>query len=160
LFCHDWRAVRVDEWAEGIDPRLLSGPPGKPVDEPSTRFRALSRAESDAAVREALRSWLDPDGLADNPLSRCRLVETHGGDDPVDALRELNGKAIQRLDANPRTRNLHAVLTMTFQSSSTQEAVARRLNMAFSTYRRHLARAIDEVRDRVWQWETQGRIPD
>ncbi|MFF0087063.1 AAA family ATPase [Streptomyces canus] len=160
LFCHDWRAVRVEEWAEGIDARLLSGPPGRPADEPSTRFRALSRAESDAAVRDALRTWLDPDGLADNPLLRCRLVEAHDADHPVEALREVIGKAIQRLEANPRTRHLHAVLTMTFQSPSTQEAVARRLNMAFSTYRRHLARAVDDVRDRVWQWETQGRVPD
>ncbi|MEV0221767.1 ATP-binding protein [Streptomyces sp. NPDC050704] len=160
LFCHDWRAVHVDEWAEGIDAQLLSGPPGKPADEPSTRVRPLTREESDAAVRDALRSWLDPDGFVDNPLLRCRLVKAHGGDDPVEALREVIGKAVQRLEANPRTRHLHAVLTMTFQSSSTQEAVARRLNMAFSTYRRHLARAVDEVRERVWQWETRGRIPD
>jgi hypothetical protein len=160
LFCHDWRAVPVDEWADGIDARLLSGPPGKPVEEPGARFRTLSRPESDAAVRDALRSWLDPDALADNPLLRCRLVETYGGDDPVATLREVIGKAVQRLEANPRTRHLHTVLTATFESSSTQEAVARRLNMAFSTYRRHLGRAVDEVRDRVWRWETRGRVPD
>jgi hypothetical protein len=30
--------------------------------------------------------------------------------------------------------------------------------MAFSTYRRHLARALDEVRETVWDWEVHGRI--
>ncbi|MFE6776771.1 ATP-binding protein [Streptomyces sp. NPDC057702] len=160
LFGHDWRAARVDDWTEGIDARLLSGPPRRPTGEPRAREAALTRAELDAAVRDALRCWLDPDGLAASPLLRLRLVQAQDGVDPVTALRELISKAVQRLERNPRTRHLHAVLTMTFQSSSTQEAVARRLNLAFSTYRRHLGRGIDDVRERLWQWETQGHIPN
>jgi DNA-directed RNA polymerase specialized sigma24 family protein len=160
LFCHDWRTVRVDEWADGIDTRLLSGPPGKPADEPRPAGSTLTREESDAAVRDALRNWLDPDGLAVNPLLRCRLIEEHSSQDAVAALQELLNKAVQRLETNPRTRHLHPVLIMTYQSSFTQETVARRLNMAFSTYRRYLARAVDEIRDRVWLWETQGYVPD
>lgn len=158
LFCHDWRAVRVDEWAEGIDARLLSGAPALAAKEPKSRLTSLSREESDAAVREALRSWLDPGGLADNPLLRSRLVEELSEGDPVTALRDLIGKAVQRLNSHARTRQLHEVLTMTYHSTSTQDAVARRLNMAFSTYRRHLARALDEVRETVWDWEVHGRI--
>ncbi|MFJ9038830.1 ATP-binding protein [Streptomyces sp. NPDC102406] len=160
LFCHDWRAVRVEEWADGIDERLLSGPPGRPADEPRAAAPVLTREESDAAVRDALRNWLDPDGLALNPLLRCRLVETYGAQDPVTALRDVLGKAVARLEANPRTQHLHPVLTMTFQSSLTQEAVARRLNMAFSTYRRYLARGVDVVRERIWLWETQGYVSE
>ncbi|MET7570254.1 AAA family ATPase [Streptomyces sp. NPDC005492] len=158
LFCHDWRAARVDEWAEGIDARLLSGAPAVAAGKPKSRLTTLSREESDAAVREALRGWLDPGGLADNPLLRSRLVEELSEGDPVTALRELIGKAVQRLDAHPRTRQLHDVLTMTYHSTSTQDAVARKLNLAFSTYRRHLARALDEVRETVWDWEVHGRI--
>jgi hypothetical protein len=158
LFCHDWRAVRVDEWAEGIEARLLCGAPAVAAGKPKSRVTPLSREESDAAVREALRGWLDPGGLADNPLLRGRLVEELSEGDPVTALRELIGKAVQRLNAHPRTRPLHEVLTLTYHSTSTQDAVARRLNMAFSTYRRHLARALDEVRETVWDWETHGRI--
>jgi hypothetical protein len=160
LFCHDWRAVRVDEWAEGIDVRLLSGPPEKPAEEPRGVSVALTREEADAAVREALRNWLDPDALAVSPLLKFRIIEADDGPEAVAALQEVLNKAVQRLAANPRTRHLHSVLTMTFQSSLTQEAVARRLNMAFSTYRRYLTRAVDEVRERVWLWETQGHLPD
>jgi hypothetical protein len=158
LFCHDWRAARVEEWAEGIDARLLGGAPAATAGKPKSRVTPLSREESDAAVREALRGWLDPGGLADNPLLRSRLVEELSEGDPVTALRDLIGKAVQRLNAHPRTRHLHDVLTLTYHSTSTQDAVARKLNMAFSTYRRHLARALDEVRETVWDWEVHGRI--
>ncbi|MDV9175190.1 ATP-binding protein [Streptomyces sp. W16] len=158
LFCHDWRAVRVDEWAEGIDARLLSGAPVVVPEEPKSRLSTLSRQESDAAVREALRSWLDPGGLADNPLLRSRLVQELSEGDPVTALRDLLRKAVQRLESRPRTRHLGEVLTATYHSTSTQEAVARKLNLAFSTYRRHLARGLDEVRETVWDWEVHGRI--
>lgn len=160
LFCHDWRAVRIDEWADGIDARLLGGPPRKPAEEPRGAGAALTREESDAAVRDALRNWLDPDALAASPLLRFRIIEPSEGPDAVTALQEVLDRAVQRLRANPRTSHLHSVLTMTFQSSLTQEAVARRLNMAFSTYRRYLTRGIDEVRERVWLWETQGQVPD
>ncbi|WP_406453181.1 ATP-binding protein [Streptomyces sp. NBC_01622] len=158
LFCHDWRAARVEEWAEGIDARLLGGAPAVAAGKPKSRLTSLSREESDAAVREALRGWLDPGGLADNPLLRSRLVEELSEGDPVTALRDLICKAVQRLNAHPRTRHLHEVLTATYHSTSTQEAVARKLNLAFSTYRRHLARALDEVRETVWDWEVHGRI--
>ncbi|MFT2015970.1 AAA family ATPase [Streptomyces sp. 796.1] len=159
LFCHDWRVDRVDEWTEGIAARLLSGPPVA-ADEPRAREGALTREESDAAVRDALRCWLDPDGLAASPLLRLRLLQGQPEVDRVAGLGELLSKAVERLERNPRTRHLHAVLIMTYQSSATQEAVARGLNMAFSTYRRHLARGIDEVRERLWQWEMQGHVPD
>ncbi|SEE66197.1 AAA ATPase domain-containing protein [Streptomyces sp. 3213] len=158
LFCHDWRAARVEEWAEGIDARLLGGAPAVAAAKPNSRLTSLSREESDAAVREALRGWLDPGGLADNPLLRSRLVEDLSEGDPVTALRDLIHKAVQRLNAHPRTRHLYEVLTATYHSTSTQEAVARKLNLAFSTYRRHLARALDEVRETVWDWEVHGRI--
>ncbi|MGV2920873.1 AAA family ATPase [Streptomyces alfalfae] len=160
LFCHDWRAVGVDEWAEGIDARLLSGPPGKPADEPRPAVPPLTREEFDVAVRDALRNWLDPDALATSPLLRCHMVTRREDAAPVAVLQELLDKAVQRLETTPRTRPLHPVLTMTFRSSATQEAVARRLNMAFSTYRRHLARAVDDVRERLWLWETRGETPD
>ncbi|MFD4879836.1 AAA family ATPase [Streptomyces sp. NPDC058420] len=158
LFCHDWRAARVDEWADGIDARLLGGAPAATAGKPKSRLTPLSREESDAAVREALRGWLDPGGLTDNALLRGRLVEELSEGDPVTALRELIGKAVERLNTHPRTRHLHDVLTLTYHSTSTQDAVARRLNLAFSTYRRHLARALDEVRETVWEWEVHGRI--
>lgn len=160
VYCHDWRAVPADEWADGIDARLLGGPPEKPAEEPRSAGAALTREQADAAVRDALRNWLDPDALAVSPLLRLRIIESVDGPDAVTVVQEVLNKAVQRLRANPRTSHLHSVLTMTFQSSLTQEAAARRLNMAFSTYRRHLARGIDEVRERVWLWETQGYVPD
>ncbi|MFH8533982.1 AAA family ATPase [Streptomyces tendae] len=158
LFCHDWRAVGVAEWSEGIGARLLGECAGRTPETPGTDAPSLSRQESDAAVRDALRQWFTPGGHADNPLLQSRLVTEHSAGDPAAALRELLDQAVTRLDGNARTQHLHAVLTMTYKSMATQEAVARKLDMSYSTYRRYLARAIDEVRETMWRWQVRARI--
>ncbi|MEE4596024.1 ATP-binding protein [Streptomyces sp. DSM 41524] len=161
LFVHDWRAVRIQEWAERIDTRLLSGPPPLSPADAQPRFASLSRADFDAAVRDALRSWHDPYQLATNPLLQCRLIAEHADDNAVMALRRLIKKAMARLETSPRSAHLYQVLTTTFLARvSTQEAAARRLNMPFSTYRRHLTRGIEQVREYLWRWETGDDVLD
>ncbi|MFH8533823.1 ATP-binding protein [Streptomyces tendae] len=157
LFCHDWQAVGMEEWIEGIDARLLGGRPDGTTAQRGPDVPSVSREESDAAVLDALRRWTVPGGLADNPLLGSRLVEEHSTGDPAASLRELIEKAVRQLSGHPGSRHLYDVLTMTYDSTSTQRAVARKLDMSFSTYRRNLTRAVDEVRDSVWDWELRAR---
>ena len=54
--------------------------------------------------------------------------------------------AADRLAGEPKGDQLRAVLNRTFvRVAPTQEAAAEVLGLPFSTYRRYLARAIDEV---------------
>jgi DNA-directed RNA polymerase specialized sigma24 family protein len=66
----------------------------------------------------------------------------------VDALAEL-----------PRGDRLRAVLHRTYLSPApSQEAAAQALGLPFSTYRRHLAKAVDELTDRLWAGETGRQL--
>ncbi|WP_234332082.1 hypothetical protein [Streptomyces sp. NRRL F-5650] len=82
----------------------------------------------------------------------------HSDGNPAAALRELLGQAVRRLDASSRTRHLYAVLTATYESTATQEAVARKLDLSYGTYRRYLSRAVDEVRETMWRWQVRAHI--
>jgi hypothetical protein len=59
----------------------------------------------------------------------------------------------------PRGDRLRAVLHRTYLSPApSQEAAAEVLGLPFSTYRRHLAKAIDELVDRLWARETGQQV--
>jgi hypothetical protein len=166
LFAHDWRVVPADRWLEASGPKEVFGPAAGPRPVPSRsgpRLAVLSRADVDTATRRALRSWFRPGELASNPLVRSRMVadRTTAGTDPVAALRELLAEAVDALRADPRDARLHRVLTATFfQGASSQEAAAARLGIPFSTYRRHLTRALRLLGDRLWSEELEGRRPE
>ncbi|MFJ2261543.1 ATP-binding protein [Streptomyces sp. NPDC087844] len=155
LFCHDWRAIRVDEWLERIKDRLQPGQ-SRQSDAGATLL-VLSRADFGDAVRHALRSWHDDSEFAATPLARSRLVATGESDDPIRELRSVLSSAIDALSRNPRTVDVHAALKVTFlDRTRTQEDAARRLAVSFSTYRRHLARGLEMVSDRLWELEMHG----
>ncbi|SHN44705.1 ATP-binding protein [Cryptosporangium aurantiacum] len=153
LFAHDWRAMPVDAWFDLLNTRLLHGwdprAPATPED-----LVVLPRAEFDAAVRRALRSWHRPDQLAESPLIRSRIVTGRRTADPVHTLREALAAAVAHLAADPRATKLHRAATVTFlKATPSQEAAAERLGVPFSTYRRHLAGAVDRIVDHLWQRE-------
>ncbi|MFD6292054.1 ATP-binding protein [Streptomyces sp. NPDC060205] len=155
LFCHDWRAVRVDEWLERIKDRLQPDR-SRPSDAGATLL-VLSRADFGDAVRHALRSWHDDSEFAGTPLVRSRLVVTGKSDDLVRELRGVLSSAVDALSRNPRTADVHAALKVTFlDRTRTQEDAARRLAVSFSTYRRHLARGLELVSERLWELETRA----
>jgi hypothetical protein len=102
-------------------------------------------------VRDALRSWRQPDLLAANPLVRSRLVAGSGSANLVDTLRELITEGVDSLLAGPADPRLHRLVAATyFHGAATQEAAAERLGMPYSTYRRHLTRGVDRVS--AWLW--------
>ncbi|GAA1909229.1 ATP-binding protein [Streptantibioticus ferralitis] len=163
LFGRDWRAEPVEAWLDRMD--LLGsrqdGPSrAVPAHDARTRkLEVLSRPEFDTAVRNALRSWHRPDALAANPLIRTRLVGEITADDPVEALRTALSEAIERLGGDRGGEKPQRAVTVTFlHGTATQEAAAERLNLPFSTYRRHLTRGLERVCDLLWYSELHGPL--
>ncbi|WP_329247143.1 ATP-binding protein [Actinoallomurus sp. NBC_01490] len=156
LFCRNWQETRLDTWLEQLMPRRTPAAWRAPRRRAARTYAVLSRAEFDAAVRGALRSWNRPAALADNPLVPARVVAEAGGE-PVDALRSVLHETVERLADDPRDVKLHRAVTMTFlQNAPTQQAAAERLGLPFSTYRRHLTRGLERVCDLLWQRELLG----
>jgi hypothetical protein len=135
------------------------------TDEPAAEpLIVLSQPDFAAAVREALRDFVRPDLLGNNPLLRSRLVlvaASRGGAgeaaDPVAVLQALLRQAAEALQASPRALKLYRALHHTyFQPAPTQERAAELLDLPFSTYRRHLMAGVAQVTDTLWAREVGG----
>jgi hypothetical protein len=143
----DWRRLPVDRWLDLMNEREHCGGAGPPP-ESMLRPPPLSRAAFGAAVRAALPHLGRPDRLAGNPLVGGSL-----GDTP-DEVRAAVEEAVDRLADEPKGDALRSVLYRTFvRAAPTQEAAAEVLGLPFSTYRRYLAKALDQVTDLLWAVE-------
>jgi hypothetical protein len=159
-FGHDWRKVDVLAWQNllfdrELDPEAQRAPS---IDEPLV----LARPDFDAAVRDALKGWARAGGLADNPLMRSNLVRelAGGGKRPEEALREQILAAWEALDKDPSTQRAREAIRHTYiDPIGTQERVAERLHLPFSTYRRHLQRGIDSIGAALWEREATSGAP-
>jgi hypothetical protein len=61
--------------------------------------------------------------------------------------------------ADPDTARYARVLEVTYlRAATTQEAAAARLNLPFSTYRRHLRAGAAALADVLWEWEIHGEM--
>ncbi len=68
--------------------------------------------------------------------------------DPATALQSLLREAATALKAHPRDEKLYRAVWLTyFEPLETQEHVAERLGLPFSTYRYHLARGVERIAD-------------
>ncbi|MDK1472919.1 ATP-binding protein [Streptomyces sp. 549] len=152
LLAHDWRTHPVAPWLEERTRVMLSGAPDTGTTSDNGQLTVLSRAEFDSAVRDALRALRDPEQLRRNPLSRSRVV--------VDHEVSLDTALRNAVEALPKQRGgdkQHRALATTYLAGApTQEAAARRLQLPFSTYRRHLSAAVRWVCDYLWQQEVNG----
>ncbi|MGW3152482.1 hypothetical protein ACWDG1_49625, partial [Streptomyces sp. NPDC001177] len=156
VFAHDWRVLPKDAWLELTGERLLYG---RSVTDPARRVR-MPQTEFDAAVREALRSWHHPAMLSGNPLVHSALAGQGPLEERVLTLRKVIEESIASLGNVPRLVKSHRVLTATYlKSNSTQEAVAARLNMPISTYRRHLAAGLQHLTEELLRRETHRASP-
>ena len=139
-YAQDWRRFPVDAWLDLMNEREHSGGSGPPP-ESLLRPPPLPKEAFAAAVREALEQFTRPDRLAANPL----------GPD----MRERVEAAIERLPDGAKGEHARAVLRRTFvRPAPSREAAAEALGLPFSTYRRHLAKAIDELTEQLWAQET------
>ncbi len=156
VFAMDWRRLPVDAWLAMMADRELSGTGGPPPSE-LLRPRPLSREQFGAAVQSGLRDLHDPNRLADNPLIGSRLVADGEGSAP-ERLRATLERGAERLADRPRSAELARVLEHTYlHTAATQERAAEALDLPFSTYRRHLAKAVVELTDQLWAIEI-GRV--
>jgi len=150
----DWRRLPVEVWLDLMNEREHSGGSGPP---PASLLRPppLDRISFGAAVRAALPDLHRPDRLANNLLTSSSLVDRPG------PLRSTIEAAIDCLHDEPKGATLSAVLRRTFvQAAPTQEAAAEVLGLPFSTYRRHLAKAIEQLTDLLWAVEIgEVRLP-
>jgi len=63
-------------------------------------------------------------------------------------------EAVDALAGEPKGEQLRAVLNRTFiRPAPSQEAAAEVLGLPFSTYRRHLGRAVEQVTELLWAME-------
>ncbi|MBP2193158.1 ATP-binding protein [Nocardia goodfellowii] len=154
LFRHDWRALPPGAWLRKKTDTMLSGASmlDGTIAGPD-ELVVLSRPEFDAAVREALRGLRKPAALADNPLNRSRLVVDSGKNLP-----ELLTDAAQALLGERGGEKLHRAVNVSyFKGAPTQEVAAELLGLPFSTYRRHLATAVERMTDLLWHQELNGQ---
>ncbi|GAA2822890.1 AAA family ATPase [Kitasatospora sp. CM 4170] len=147
VFGVDWRQVPVETWLRHMmastSVPVQAGPSG------------VSRGAFDQAVREALAHWRDPGAFAACALMRVRLAADF--DEPVEELRDLLRRSVDDLGRDPRgVRARDAVTAGYFSGAPTQEAAARRLNLPYGTYRRHLRQGLDLLCEALWEQELHG----
>ena len=165
VYGNDWRRLPVGTWLDLMSEREHSGGTGPP---PASRLRPppLDRARFAAAVRTALPDLRRPDRLAASPLLGSSLaapslaapsLAAGPGGASAERLRATIEVAIGCLGDQP----LEAVLRRTFvRGAPTQEAAAEVLGLPFSTYRRHLAKAVEQLTDVLWAVEIgEVRLP-
>ena len=146
----DWRATPPDVWLDGLAARAPSDDPPEVEDQ---SLVVLSEEAFAEAVREALKAVARPHRLAESPLLHSRLVREHDGE-PVEALAALLTDAARQLDVGVRERPYFRALDLTyFRPAPTQAIAAERLDLPFSTYRRHLRRGIEHVVEVLWRAE-------
>lgn len=155
VYGNDWRRFPVGTWLDLMSERGHSGGTGPP---PPSLLRPppLDRVRFAAVVRSALPDLRRPDRLAASPLMGSSLAAAPGGPS-AERLRATIEEAIGCLG----DQSLGAVLRRTFvRGAPTQEAAAEVLGLPFSTYRRHLAKALEQVTDLLWAVEIgEVRLP-
>lgn len=159
VFAFDWRLFPLSDWFAHTAPGAVGAAEGPPMLGGAVVTTALSREAFAVAVRDALRDWHRTDARQGNPLLATRMVLAHTEPDadPVSTLRLLLGRAVELLAEDPRRAMSRDVVSRTYFSGiTTQAAVAARLHLPWSTYRRHLRQGVDRVVDRLWQWENGG----
>jgi hypothetical protein len=148
----DWRRVPIDAWLDLMLERGDSGETGPP---PASSIRPppLDRTCFGAAVKAALQTLRRPDQLGANPLVGSALASTATGPN-AGQLRNTIEDAIASLGNQPKGDQLRAVLDRTYlRAAPTQEAAAEVLDLPFSTYRRYLAKALDQLTNLLWTVE-------
>ncbi|WP_410672171.1 ATP-binding protein [Amycolatopsis sp. cmx-4-68] len=149
VFGRDWRRQPVEQWVESrVRAAVVPGAGWALPDGPGD---ALPRAEFEAGLLDALRTWHTPREFATSVLLRSHLVPP-GSADPVAALRGAITAALDALPVDPAGVKAHEALIATYIAvPRTHKAAARRLGVPYGTYRRHLALARERLVERLLQ---------
>jgi hypothetical protein len=155
VFAHEWRIDPPADWLMDTRTAMPFAERGDRADRPPV----LTEAEFRKAVRTALRDYTRPDALAENPLRfACLIREDSEPEGPGRALQQVLRQAAETLNAHPRDLKLFRVIRHTYlEPLPTQELVAERLDLPWSTYRHQLGRAIDRIAGWLWLRERAQR---
>lgn len=159
LYGHDWRVTPPDVWQELLAQREIAASQAVP-DRATESLIVLSQNDFAIAVKTALGQLVQPDLLAQSPLLRSRLVIDQisakaDKSERVAALQSLLRSAIESLQSSPREAKLYRAIDHSYlQPAPTQEQAAERLDLPFSTFRRHLKTGIARVTEILWFQET------
>lgn len=117
------------------------------------------------AVAQAFRHYTDARYLNHNPLiasAQVRALAAQANGDgtvreAVSALREVLQTAVEGLGNTPLSQKYRQVMEVAYISPRRQKIAAAELNMAYSTFRRHLHDAREMVAEEMWQQELRAR---
>jgi hypothetical protein len=153
VWARDFARGPFDAWLDAMTRQELdeAGTARPPIATPV----ALSREDFDDAVIGLLKDLSRPGRLRAGPLAGSGLIPPDA--DPSAVLRELIGRAVTDLRRARETELAGRALDRTYlRPAGSQERAAEVVGTSFSTYRRHLARGIRLVQDRLWEWEVRG----
>jgi hypothetical protein len=157
IYGHDWRVMTPAVWIARLAEKEVGGTRQVPSPATVAPVIFLSRDEFGNAVKQALQVYARPGGLAGNHLLRSRLVSeatSQGSRERTEILKSKIKEAAETLRAHPRDEKLFRALDQTYlHPASTQEAAAERLDLPFSTYRRHLTSGIQRLTEILWRQE-------
>lgn len=156
LLGHDWRERSREAWFRRRIQALtgrLEGPKNEDV------AQGPRPSEIEAAARNALKNFHRGDALADNPLIDSELVRErcerpNRPEAREAALRALLEEACASLGTGGEDAMHIEILERTYldPEQNKQLTVASEMDMAYSTYRKHLRKATDRVAERLRHW--------
>jgi hypothetical protein len=162
VYAHDWRVETFDAWWQRqAELSIAVDDTCEPVaSRRSTALVVLAEREFAEAVRRALRDYREIAALAGNPLLRSRvMLDTVGREPGPRDLQALLRQAIEGLNTLERSEKFYRALWHTYiQPAASQERVAERPGLPFSTYRYHLARGTEHIVESLWRRELHGVI--
>lgn|GEM_PF-3302125 len=142
---HDWRHESVAAWMVRAN-RQIRGMSAASVP------AVPNHEDFKEAIRHALRNFTRPDRLKQNPLLNAPGAAWPKGRGEVEALRSAMLKASESLLESSKTARYHDILKYTYFSPRVNRlTAASALNMAPSTYYRHLAVAVDLLTEKLQQ---------
>ena len=156
-FAHDWRAVPPEAWLRTLATRY---PGEQPATHPvAPRLVVLSEPDFADAVKDALRAYARPQQLVESPLLHSRLITERAGTDAdradrVAALCAWIDEVVEELEQGAREQRYARALQAAYLKPAPSQAIAaERLDLPFSTFRRHLKRGVLSVTEALWKHE-------
>lgn len=163
VYGHDWRAMPPLAWLELLGQREIAmAPETVKAPAPVGRLIALSKQAFAEAVEAALRDYIRPHALHNNPLLHSRVASERAGPaageaERAAALRTLLKEAAEQMREAPKEAKFYRAVYHTYlQPAPTQEQAAELLDVPFSSYRRHLKSGMMRITEILWQGESAG----
>jgi len=162
FYMHDWRKTPPKQWLKSLVKKEHTGTAEAKTAQPKKEMLVLNETEFFENVYAALKDYHSDKKLESNPLIQSRFVlhaaaENNSDREHIAVLKEKIDAALKKIEESKRYDNLHRLLHRTFINPvGSQQQTAEFLTLPFSTYRRHLKKAVTLVFDILWKQETSS----